>query len=222
MINGKKVVAIIPARGGSKGLPGKNIRDFKGKPLIAWSIESAYQSHYIDRVILSSDDADIIAVAEYYGCEVPFIRPCELATDEATSSEVVCHALSAMDHYDYVILLQPTSPLRSTADIDAAIELCVKQQAPACVSVTEVTENPQWMYKINQGKLEPIISTIAVNRRQDLPNVYRLNGALYIAQTDCFLKTKTFITDNTIPYLMHCKNSVDIDSLSDFQLAEQH
>ena len=133
MIGDKSVLALIPARGGSKGVPGKNIRPAGGKPLIAWTIEAAKCSRYIDRLILSTDDPAIVAVAKQFGCDVPFMRPAELATDQADSMVVVRHALQAIgERYDYLVLLQPTSPLRIAADIDAAVERCLQSDAPTC------------------------------------------------------------------------------------------
>lgn len=122
MINNKKILAIIPARGGSKGLPRKNIRELAGKPLIAWTIEAGRKSKYIDRLIVSSEDFEIIEVAKKYGAEIPFVRPKHLAEDESLGLDPVFHALRELPGYDIVVLLQPTSPLRLTEDIDACIE----------------------------------------------------------------------------------------------------
>lgn len=223
MINSKKVLAIIPARGGSKGIPGKNIIDLAGKPLIAWTIEAAKKSKYIDRLILSSDDDEIIRIATQWGCDVPFTRPDYLAKDDTPGVEPVLHALSMLPIFDYIVLLQPTSPLRRTEDIDGCIEQCINRQADCCVSVTEPDKSPFWMYYINsKGVLEPVVSIdneVAV-RRQDLPVVYALNGAVYVARCEWLLTNKSFLTKETIGYPMTKQHSIDIDSWKDLQLAK--
>ena len=156
MIGNGKVLAVIPARGGSKGLPGKNILPVGGKPLIAYSIDAARACAAVDRVIVSSDDDAIIAAARACGCDVPFRRPDELATDTAASIDVILHALDQVPGYDYVVLLQPTSPLRTAADIDAACERLAGHGAQACVSVSPVEQSPYWMYHISDGgELKP-------------------------------------------------------------------
>jgi CMP-N,N'-diacetyllegionaminic acid synthase len=172
MIQGKTVLAIIPARGGSKGIPRKNIVSLAGKPLLAWSIEAAKKSKYIDRLILSSEDEEIINIASAWGCDIPFLRPIELARDETPMIEPILHALDTLkDDFFYIVLLQPTSPLRSFTDIDGCIELCHRNQAPACVSITETGKSPYWMYQIDEaGHLLPLLkSRTQFSRRQDVP-----------------------------------------------------
>lgn len=185
MIDGKSVLAIIPARGGSKGVPRKNIRLVAGKPLIAWTIEEAKKSRYIDRLILSSDDREIIEVAEEWGCEAPFVRPAEISQDVTPGIEPVIHAIQSLAGFDYVVLLQPTSPLRTFMDIDGCLELCVQKGIPACVSVVEPEKSPYWMYKLDaDGRMQPLLETGQnFERRQDLPKVYVLNGAVYVAES---------------------------------------
>ena len=152
MISSYSVLALIPARGGSKGVPRKNVRDLAGRPMIAWTIEAAHGSRYVDRIVLSSDDEEIIKTARQHGCDVPFVRPPELATDEADSLSVVRHALSMLpEHYDFLVLLQPTSPLRVTADIDGAVERCAETGAAVCVSVCETDKSPYWMLHLEPG-----------------------------------------------------------------------
>ena len=195
MINGKKVLAIIPARGGSKGLPGKNILELGGKPLIAWAIEAAQKSKYIDRLILSSEDKQIISVAQDWDCEVPFIRPAELALDKTPGIDPVLHAINTLtEKYDHVVLLQPTSPFRNVADIDNCIEFCIKK-APACVSVVETSENPYWMFSMDsEKKMNHLIKTkMETYQRQLLPEIFKLNGAVYVAETAYILKNKKFL-----------------------------
>lgn len=226
MIAGKRVLAIIPARGGSKGIPRKNIRDLVGKPLIAWSIEEAKKSTCIDRLILSSDDVEIIAVARQWGCDVPFVRPTEFAQDDTPGILPVLHAIETLaaqgERYDYVILLQPTSPLRRVEDIDGCLRQCLEKSAPACVSVTEAEESPYWMFQINQkGGMTPLMKTVKpILRRQDAPPVYRLNGAVYVAQCDWLLQIQSFIHPDTIAFIMPPESSLDIDREIDFILAE--
>ena len=223
MIAGKTVLAIIPARGGSKGIPRKNIRLLAGKPLIAWTIDEAKKSKYIDRLILSSEDEEIIEVARKYGCEVPFKRPVELAQDDTPGIEPVIHAINTLEEkYDYVVLLQPTSPLRTVEDIDGCIQHCIVKGIPACVSVTEAHQNPCWMYRLDDDmRLNSFVQDgVKINRRQDLPKVYVLNGAIYMAETVFINENKSFLTEETAGYIMSGENSVDIDTEMDFAYCE--
>jgi len=222
MINGKKILAIIPARGGSKGIPRKNIKILAGEPLIAWTIEEAKKSKYIDRLILSSEDDEIIRVAKEWGCEVPFKRPIELAQDDTPGIEPVIHAINTLkEKYDYVCLLQPTSPLRKVEHIDGCIEKCINSNADSCVSVTEVDKHPYWMYEIDtEEKLKPLFLEKNVTRRQDLPKVYALNGAVYIAKTEWISETKSFISDQTVGFSMEKLLSLDIDDEIDFKICD--
>lgn len=216
-----KILAIIPARGGSKGVPRKNIRDLAGKPLIAWTIEEAKKSCYIDRLILSSEDDGIIEVAKQYGCEVPFKRPLELAQDDTPGIEPVLHAIEQCPGYDYVVLLQPTSPLRTVEDIDGCIEKLLNSDADFCVSVTEPEKSPYWMYTLEEERMVPLLpQEELVARRQDLPKVYALNGAVYAGEISKLFKSKSFINNNTCSYVMLQKHSIDIDSLYDFKICE--
>lgn len=222
MIDGKRVLGIIPARGGSKGVPGKNVRVVGNKPLIVWTIEAALAASHVDRVIVSSDDDAIIAVARSAGADVPFRRPGHLATDSASSIDVILHALDELPGYDLVVLLQPTSPLRVAADIDGAIESCVRAGAPACVSVSEAEQSPYWMFQLEAGnRLRPLLGEIhTASRRQELPQVYMLNGAIYVADCGWLRQTRAFLTLDTIAYLMPCDRSVDIDTPADLAAAE--
>ena len=215
----KKVLALITARGGSKGLPRKNVLEAGGKPLIAWTIEAALNSRSVSQVILSSDDDEIIDIAQRWGCSVPFRRPSHLATDTATSIDVVMHALDEVTGFDYVILLQPTSPLRTSVDIDAAFARLESEAAQSCVSVSQAGQSPYWMYNLDdRGRLRSLFpSSAIIERRQDLPAVYSLNGAIYIARIDWLRKTKTFVTTESVAYVMNQRNSLDIDTLDDFE-----
>ncbi len=220
MIKGKSVLALIPARGGSKGVPRKNIREVSGKPLIAWTIEAARKSAYIDRLILSSEDAEIMAVAQSFGCDVPFVRPSELARDDTPGIAPVLHALDALPGYDFVVLLQPTSPLREIADIDGCIARCAESGAPACVSVSAPTHHPYWTYRIDdEGHLSPLFDK-APDRRQDLPEIYAVNGAVYVARTSDLRQTRNFVMSGAQAFVMPDIRSLDIDTPADLILAE--
>ena len=220
MIEGGKVLALIPARGGSKGLPRKNVRMVGGRPLIAWTIDAARASRYIDRLILSSDDEEIMRAAQEYGCEVPFRRSPELATDECGTMDVVTDALQRCPGYDWIVLLQPTSPLRTTDDIDGAIRQCATQQASACVSVCQAEQSPYWMYSIQDGRLKPLLSASAVTRRQDLPPLYVLNGAVYVARVPWLVQNPGFLAAETVAYPMPATRSLDIDTEQDIRIFE--
>jgi N-acylneuraminate cytidylyltransferase len=224
LIEGKTVLAVIPARGGSKGVPRKNVRLLGQKPLITWTIDAAKQSKYIDRLILSSDDEEIISVAETAGCEVPFVRPDDLASDQASGVDVLLHAVEAMGgHYDYLILLQPTSPFRLTEDIDGAIKKCVLGAALSCVSVCETAKHPAWMYTVGESdSIVPFLPADAdASRRQDLTTVYVLNGAVYVVAVGRFMVSgKLIVPGETIAYRMPAERSQDIDSEFDFSVCE--
>ena len=225
MLNDKKILAVIIARGGSKGLPGKNIKEFKGKPLIAWTIDAAKASQYIDKTILSTDCPEIQAVAKEHGCEVPFTRPDELSGDSITALDVVLHALDAIEEkFDYVVLLQPTSPLRVTEDIDGAISECFNREAHTCVSITEEEKPPHWVYTYNSSSasISPILEKEStVLRRQDCTETYsRLNGAVYVASVEWLKAGNNFIENNTVGYMMPKERSIDIDTQLDFDLAK--
>lgn len=224
MIDSKKILAIIPARGGSKRLPRKNILDLAGKPLIAWSIEVAKKSKYIDRVILSSDDTEIIAVAKEWGCDVPFTRPKELSEDATRSIDVVTHALKSLEEvYDYVILLQPTSPLRTSEDIDSAIELCLEKEATSVIGVCEMEHSPLWSNTLDESmSMDNFLDDKYNNSRsQDLPTYYRINGAFYMSRVESVLEEETFfVKENIYASLMSQEHSVDIDTKLDFIVAK--
>lgn len=219
MIGERSVLAIVPARGGSKGVPRKNIRIVAGKPLIAWTIEEARKSQYIDRIVVSTDDQEIADIAVQYGGEVPFLRPSELARDDTPGTMPVIHMLESIGtQYDLVVLLQPTSPLRSVEDIDGAIDLLVNRNAKACVSVVEPDKSPYWMYSMNsRGHLVPLLKGIYACR-QDIPPAYAINGALYVAEALWLLRTQTFLNDETIAYVMSKERSADIDTETDIML----
>jgi len=218
MIDGKRVLGLIPARGGSKGLPRKNILEVGGKPLIAWTIDAACKSRFIDRLVLSSEDAEIAEVARRYGCDVPFVRPADLATDSVSAIEVALHAIRELPDFDYLVLLQPTSPLRTAEDIDGCIERAIRYGVGSCVSVVEVEANPYWMFRDNaEGGLVPLLGDwdMATKRRQDLPPVYCLNGAVYVNSTSWLLGKRAFVASGTVGFPMPATRSLDIDTASD-------
>ena len=220
MYKNKKILALITARGGSKGIPKKNIKDLGGKPLIYWSIDEAKKSRYIDKLILSSDSAEIIDIAKARGCEVPFVRPAALAEDESTSMEVILHALSLVGDYDYLLLLQPTSPFRTVEHIDAIITMCLDIEASMMISVKKVKKHPFFMYESDAGYLKPLLGFRTQMRRQDLPAVYEHNGALYFAEIDFLKHVKTYNVPQAKLFEMSDIESIDIDDISDWDYAE--
>ena len=223
MYKDKKFLAIIPARGGSKGVPRKNIRDLAGKPLIAWTIAEAKKSRCLDWCVVSTEDAEIKKVAEKFGGEVPFLRPLGLAQDGTASIDVVLDVIQRLPDYDFVVLLQPTSPLRTVEDIDGAIAFCFDHGAESCVSITETEHSPYWMYRLDgMQKMLPLLELPKEEgyQRQKLPKVYRLNGAVYVNRVDVLQERRRFVDRDTIGYVMPQSRSCDIDSLHDFEIAE--
>jgi N-acylneuraminate cytidylyltransferase len=223
MIEGLKVLALVPARGGSKGLSRKNLRRVGGRSLIERAIDCGHAAKCVDRVVVSSDDAEIVQAALLAGGEVPFVRPARLADDATRSIDVIRHALATLpERYDFVVLLQPTSPLRSAADVDAAVALCLERGAPACVSVVPAAKPPAWMYELGTGEtLHPVLPDMAVApRRQDLPVSYAVNGAVYVARCDWIRSHESFIGPETVAYIMPPERSIDIDTELDLVVAE--
>lgn len=222
MKNNATFLAIIPARGGSKRLPRKNVLDLDGKPLITYSIESALKSKYIDKVIVTSDDTGILAVSKEYGADT-IQRPDYLANDTATSFDALKHTIENIEAYDYIVLLQPTSPLRNEKHIDEAIELLGKKKASAVVSVCEMDHSPLWSNTLDENlSMVGFLKDEVLNKRsQDLEIFYRLNGAIYISKTSKFLENESFmLKENIYAYVMDRKDSVDIDEKFDLDLAE--
>ncbi len=220
MICGKRVLAVIPARGGSKEVPRKNVRLVAGKPLLAFTIEVAKQSRYLDQVLVSSDDVQILAIAEQCGA-LPLKRPPNLALDETPGIDPVLHALKEHSLFDYVVLLQPTSPLRSVEDIDGAIEYCLAQSAPACVSICEAETSPFRVFELLEKNLLRRFMNVQVpNRRQDSPTLYVVNGAVYVAEIPWLEREGSFVSAQTIGYPMSVARSLDIDSELDLLFFE--
>jgi len=222
MYKDKTFLAIVPARGGSKRLTRKNILELNGKPLIAWSIESGLKSKYIDKVVVSSDDDEILNISKQYGADT-IQRPIELASDTATTFDAIKHAIENVKNYDYIVLLQATSPLRNFKHLDEAIELLKTKNADAIVSVCEMDHSPLWSNTLNDSlSMKGFLRDEILNQRsQDLEKYYRLNGAIYICKTDKLLEEKSFfLKDSIFAYKMDRKSSIDIDEEIDFKMAK--
>jgi len=222
MLNNKKILAVIPARGGSKGVPRKNIRLAGGKPLIAWVILAAKQSLYIDHLIISSDDQEIIDTARRWGCEAPFVRPDYLAKDESKTVDVILHALQELPGYDYVVTLQPTSPLIATEDIDGCIEKCLTESNKSCITVTEPGKSPFWMFTMAENdRLCPLFgSEYLIKRRQELPKAFIPNGAVFCIECNWLTTTRKFYSEDTLGYIVPKERSLDIDTEMDLQIVD--
>jgi CMP-N-acetylneuraminic acid synthetase len=227
MINEKRILAIIPARGGSKRLPGKNIKNLRGKPLIQWTINAALNCGFIDEVVVSTDDEQIATLARELGASVPFMRPGNLAGDTSSSIDVVIHGIEYFSEqgtkFDYVMLLQPTSPLRTTSHINDTIQLLSDKAADGVISVCETEHSPLWANTLDETcNMSSFLREEIKNKRsQDLPEYYRINGAIYLVSVARLLNEKTlFISDNIYAYKMDRESSVDIDENIDFLLAE--
>ena len=220
MIGDMSILAVIPARGGSKGVLRKNVRDLAGKPLIAWTIEEAGKSAYIDRLVVSTEDQEIADISAQWGGEVPFLRPYDLARDDTPGIAPVIHMLTTIrPQYDLVVLLQPTSPLRAVEDIDGAIELLYNQKAKACVSVVEPDKSPYWMFSLDaKNQLVPLLEGDYACR-QDIPVAYALNGAVYVAEVSWLLQNNTFLSPETCAYIMPQERSLDIDTETDLAIS---
>ena len=223
-----RLLAIIPARGGSKGICRKNIKTFGGKPLISWTIEEAKKCKYIDRIIVSTDDEQIADISKKYSAEVPFLRPKELSEDESPIIDAVYHLIDYLMKYekylpDFVALLQPTSPLRTYRDINIAFaHLLANKKANAVASITEVTEKPFWMRELSKdGFISYFLQhSFKDFRRQDLPLIYIVNGAVFICKTNALMNQLTFTPNKTLGYVMPRDRSIDIDELIDLKLAK--
>jgi CMP-N,N'-diacetyllegionaminic acid synthase len=223
MIHNKKIIAIIPARGGSKGLPRKNILDLCGRPLIAWTIEKALGSRYIDKVVVSTEKQEIAEISKQYGAQV-VERPEELARDDSPTIDAIMHVINWFekrgDYFDIIILLEPTSPLRKEKDLNNAIGLFIENidRADSLVSVGEVhLENPHITKKIENGYVKPLIEIgKKVHQRQQLPKVYFPYGVIYLALTIALKKYKTFYLERTIPYFIERWQNYEIDDIYDF------
>lgn len=221
------VLAIVPARGGSKGVRGKNLRPLLGKPLIVHTLEAALASRSIDHLVVSTDDPEIASVATECGVDVPFLRSAELASDDATQLDVVLHALRGVEQarqtrYDVVLLLQPTAPLRVTADIDGALDQLAASGADSVISLCQVESgHPYYMYTLDGDHPEPLLGVpMRPTRRQAFPRVYLRNGAIYAVRRDVLVEQLSFYGQDLRAFVMPFERSVNIDSELDFALAE--
>jgi len=226
MINDKSFLCLMLARGGSKGLPGKNLRQLHGRPLIDYTIDAVHKSKAFDRFILSTDSEEIADRARHLGVDTPFMRPAGLSGDDSSALDAIVHALKWVEahdkKYDYVQYIFPTAPLRDSNDIQAGIQLLLDEEADMVISVCEDDHPKQWSNSLPpDGSLTDFIKKEYRNRnRQTLPKTYRINGAIYVAKWDVFYHKKDWFDQNTKAYFMPRERSVDIDTLLDFQMAE--
>ncbi|TYC85953.1 acylneuraminate cytidylyltransferase family protein [Acetobacterium wieringae] len=220
-----KKIAIIPARSGSKGLKDKNVKLLNGKPLIAYTIEAAINSHCFDKMVVSTDSEAYAEIAKEYGAEVPFLRSEHLSGDEVATNDVIVDLLIKLkelgEEFDYLMILQPTSPLRTSDDIKKAIELMAEKNANAVVSLCEVDHSPLYTGQVPENlRIDGFIKKNISYRRQELPKYYRLNGAIYLSKVDYFLKYQDLYQEDCFAYIMDKSRSIDIDDEFDFELAE--
>lgn len=228
MYKDNKILGLIPARGGSKGLPRKNIKSLSDKPLIAWTIEQALASKYPDNVVVSTDDKEIAEVSQKFGVEVPFLRPKEIASDTTSIIDVISHVIDFFKNrgvsFDYIALLEPTSPLRKEHDIDEAVKLLIdnEMKADSLVSIGEVhLEHPSIMKEVIKGYVMPYKKASKnIFRRQDLDKVFFPYGVIYMSKVEKLIKTKTFYQEKTIPYFIERWQNYEIDDMYDFVCVE--
>lgn len=222
------ILGIIPARAGSKGIPGKNIYPLNGKPLISYTIKAAQKARLLTKFIVSTDSKKIAQIASYYGAPVPFLRPKKLATDRASSAEVIKHALLKMERldgkiYSHIVLLQTTTPLRLPAYIDLVIKKLVTTGCDSVFTVTDVGANhPARMYKIEKGRLIKIMKESASMRRQELPKIYIRSGDVYACKREIILKKNSLIGDDCRPLVIPPDCAINIDSMNELILVEYH
>lgn len=226
-MDGLRVLGLIPARGGSKGLPGKNIRDLCGKPLIAWTIDAARAASCLDAIVVSTDDPGIAAIAARHGAEVPFLRPAELSGDTASSIDMVIHAVDTLAAagrvFDLVVLLEPTSPLREASDIDNGVSRMLALGASAVVSVCRAeSAHPAFMYRQRpDARLMPFMERQPTGvRRQEIEPLFFLEGSLYASRIDVLRERRSFYHEDTVAYEVPKWKSIEIDDLDDFLMVE--
>lgn len=230
MYKSKKIIATILARGGSKGLPNKNIKPMLGKPLLGYTIEQAKVSKYLDKIVLSTDDQSIAKIANEFGLKTPFLRPAELARDDSPSADAILHAINwckgKREEFDVLVLLEPTSPLRKKTDIDKAIKLFIdnfnKADTLLCLGkIHSDTEHPIGAKIVENGYIKPFIKDgMSFYQRQQLPKAYGIYGGIYISKIDTYRKTKSFLTNKTIPYFVERWQEFEIDDYIDWVCVE--
>ena len=226
---GKKILGVIPARGGSKGIPRKNLYPLDGKPLIAYTIDAALESKLLTTIVVSTDSAEIAAVARRFKCDPPFVRPAELATDTALSVDVMKHALLQLEaskglEFDYLVLLQPTTPLRQAADIDGSIRKLISTGCDSVITMVDVGANhPARMYKIREDRLVSIMDEgVTMRPRQELPPVYIRSGDVYACKRNVLFEKNSMIGDDCRPIVIPRGRAVNIDSIEDLTLAKYY
>lgn len=219
-----RILGLVPARGGSKGIPRKNVRVLGGKPLLVHSIEAGLAAPSIVSVLCSTEDLEIAETARAAGARVPFLRPAELARDDSPTADAVIHALDELEkageHYDAVVLLQPTAPLRLPEDIEAAVRLFVEDKADSVISLTPAMEHPFTVYKLQGATPEPFIACPPGMRRQDFPPAFVRNGAIYLVACDVLRQRRAFYGDRLRAIVMPAERSVNLDEPIDWQVAE--
>lgn len=225
-----RVLAVVPARGGSKGLPGKNLRPLNGRPLVAWPIVAALGAASVDRVIISTDEVAIAEAARVAGADVPFMRPAHLAHDKASSMDVILHALDTLasqgHEYEYVVLLEPTSPLTESSDVEDALSRlrAAGDTADAIVGICRVeATHPEYdVRRDEQGLIRPYAAPDfkSLRRRQDIEELYFLEGSLYISHVEAFRRHKTFYHERTLGYEVPRWKSLEVDDIFDFIMIE--
>lgn len=227
MINGKRILGLILARGGSKGLPDKNVRRIANKPLIEWTVEAGLHSRYIDDLLLSTDSQLIADIAIMAGAKAPFLRPSEFAKDTSPSIDAILHAVNWVEEhwgqYEYLVLLEPTSPLREALDIDAAIEALENDNdAESIVGVCKTEAiHPAFFCYIREGRLAPYSGSFEVKRRQEIEDLFFFEGSVYVSHISSLKTRKAFYHDKTIPYIVPKWKSFEIDDIIDFIIVER-
>ena len=227
MKNNWKILGLVTARGGSKGLPGKNIITLFGKPLIAWTIEAGLRAPSLDSLVVTTDDEMIAQAARFAGARAPFIRPVELAGDTASSVDVVLHAIdwlaSVGEHYDVVVLLEPTSPLRESEDIEGALDTLVRTGAESVVSICRVeSTHPAFIYRRGDGeRLNPLMQRQPTGlRRQEIEPLYFLEGTVYVSQINALRRYQSFYHEDTVGYEVPRWKALEVDEMDDLVMIE--
>ena len=222
MIGDKRVLAVVPARGGSKGIPGKMLKMMSGRSLVHRTIDQALAAKTVDEIVVTSDDQEILRHANEIDGVRTIERPSDLAADDTAMWPVVMHALDNSERCDVVVLLQPTSPLRLATDIDTAVTMLSQRNVNSVMSVCEVATSPYWMFTIDSGeRLQRILPKQQVATRQELPTCYEINGALYVVNSNWFRSSQQFVDEETLAYVMPRERSVDVDTLEDLATAER-